>query len=187
MMNEVDHYIATLSGKKQEWVSTLVQFMREAYSPVTESFSKKMPTYEGEGFYIAFAARSGYFSFCTSDEQALSLIQQLSPTAKLGKHCAQLKYSDPAAIEVLMDVIKEVIDYQQAQRGHNITDMAAFKKWNALQPEFQQLIIQNVFCGTCGVTKIVDFTMQNDRFGFVLTGQCEKCGNNVARYVEDEQ
>lgn len=186
-MNQVDEYIAALSGKKQEWVSALVQFMREAHPSITESFSKNMPTYEGEGFYIAFAARSSYFSFFTSDERVFSLIQHLSPTATFGKNSARLKYSEPTftAIDILTDVIQEIIDHHQAQRGHNITDMEAFKKWNALQPETQQLIIQNVFCGTCGITKIVEYSLQNDRFGFVLNGQCEKCGKKVTRLVEE--
>lgn len=185
-MNEVNQYIAAMKENKQkEWVSELVHFMREAYPSVSETFSNNMPTYKGEGFYIAFVARSSYFSFYTSDQRVFSLIQDLSPTATLGKNCARIKYSEYAATEILMDVIKVIVDYHQSQRSHTVTDIEALRKWKEISPEIQQLLLQNVFCSTCGVTKIVDYTLHNDRFGVVLEGKCKQCGNQIARLVED--
>ncbi len=43
----------------------------------------------------------------------------------------------------------------------------------------------NVFCSTCGVTTIADYTMHDDKLGILLKGKCNKCGKNVARLVED--
>lgn len=185
-MNLVDLYLATLTGKKLEWLSDLVEFMRETYPTVKESLYNNMARYEGEGFYIAFAARSSYFSFYTNERRVFPIIQELSPTAELGKDCARLKYSEHAYYDILTDMIKEIIDRHQAQRSHKIIDFEAIKKWNAIPPEAQRLFLQNVFCSKCGVTEVVDYTIQNDRFGIVILGKCKKCGDKVARVIEDE-
>ncbi|WP_131820645.1 DUF1801 domain-containing protein [Desulfoscipio geothermicus] len=95
-MNQVDKYIATLEGTKQEWVSELVCFMREVYQDIPETFDYKMPTYKGDGFYIAFAARKNYFSFYTSDVRVLSLIKELSPTAQTGQRLCKTKIYRPS-------------------------------------------------------------------------------------------
>jgi len=184
-MNQVDKYIAALEGTKQEWVSELVYFMREVYRDIPETFDYKMPTYKGDVFYIAFAAWKNYFSFYTSDVRVLSLIKDLSPTAKLGKGCAKLKYSDQAAVEMLTDVIKEIVDYHKAQKSTAVIDLEAAKKWAEISPDIRRQLINNVFCSKCGVTAIVDYVLHNDRFGIVLKGKCKKCGGDVARLVEN--
>lgn len=63
---------------------------------------------------------------------------------------------------------------------------SALEKWNAIPERVQNLLIKNVFCKTCGVTTIVDFDIKNDEFGIVLEGKCKKCGNGVARFIENE-
>lgn len=185
MMNQVEEYIASLEGTKQEWISDLVDFMREAYPDIPESFDHKMPTYQGDDFFIAFAAQKNYFSFYTSDVRVLSLVKELSPTASLGKGCAKLKYSEQAAVEILIDAIKEIADYHNARRSTAVTDIKAAKKWSKISPKTQWLLINNVFCRQCGVTTIVEYVLHNDRFGVVLKGKCKKCSKDVARFVED--
>ena len=64
-------------------------------------------------------------------------------------------------------------------------DFMALQKWNRIPDEFQQKIIDNVFCRNCKITTIVDYEITNDEFGILLKGKCYKCGNNVARFVED--
>ena len=185
-MNQIDTYITTLQGTKQDWILKLVKFVRDVCPDLTETFDNKMPTYRGEDFYFAFAARKNYFSFYTSDVQVLSLIKELSPTATLGKGCARLKYTEHAAIEILTDVIQEIVNYHNARRSTSVTDIKAVKKWAKISPDIQQMLINNVFCSKCGVTTIVDYALHNDRFGVVLKGKCKKCGGDIARFVEDE-
>lgn len=185
MLNQVDEYIASLEGLKQEWVSELVNFMREVYPDIPENFDNKMPTYQSDSFVIALAAQKNYFSFYTSDVRVLSLVKELSPTASLGKGCAKLKYSEQAAVEILIDAIKEIVDYHNARRSTAVIDMKAAKKWAKISPKTQQLLIHNVFCSQCGVTTIVEYVLHNDRFGVVLEGKCKTCGKDVARFVED--
>ena len=67
-----------------------------------------------------------------------------------------------------------------------VVDFKAAKKWNKLSKDMQRLILDNVFCSTCGVTTIIDYSLHNDKFGVVLKGKCKNCGQDVARVVEDE-
>ena len=185
-MKLVDEYIAALEDAKKEWVTLMVNFMREVFPEDEETFDYKMPTYKGDGYFIAFAAQKNYFSFYTDDARVLSLIKELVPSASMGKGCARIKYSNEFAVEALMDACKEIVDYYKSKQSPAISDMKALKKWAKIPHNIQQLLISNVFCSKCGVTTIVDFGIHNDRLGMVLKGHCKKCGGGVARFVEDE-
>ncbi|HZK54130.1 MAG TPA: DUF1801 domain-containing protein [Desulfosporosinus sp.] len=185
-MNKVDEYISSFHGAKIEWLTALVSFMREIYPQISETFDHKMPIYQGDGFYVAFAAQKSYFSFYTDDVRVLSLIKDSLPGVSLGKSVARVKYSANEAVEVLIDVIKEVVDYHNARRSDTVTDIKALKKWATVPLEMQQKIIANVFCSKCGVTTMVNYSLHDDRFGIALKGKCKKCGAVVARFVEDE-
>jgi len=69
----------------------------------------------------------------------------------------------------------------------SVTDFKAAKKWSRIPKNIQELLLNNVFCSTCGVTTIVEYSMYNDKFGILLKGKCKKCGKDVARLIEDEQ
>ncbi|MFC7372399.1 hypothetical protein ACFQPF_12010 [Fictibacillus iocasae] len=65
--------------------------------------------------------------------------------------------------------------------------MVANKKWLAISKEIRSELIQNVYCTHCvDVVAIENFTINEDKFGLVLEGKCEKCGNEVARVIEEE-
>jgi uncharacterized protein YdhG (YjbR/CyaY superfamily) len=182
----VDEYISNLDSEKSEWPQLLVEFMREAFPEIEESFDHKMPTYQGDGYFIAFAAQKNYFSFYTDDTSVLPLIKELIPSASMGKGCARIKYNDETAIESLIDVCKEIVDHHNSKRSSTISDMKALKKWSKVPTHVQKLLIDNVYCSKCGVTTIVNYSIQNDRLGLVLKGFCKKCGAPVARFVEDD-
>jgi len=185
-VNKVDEYVRSFNGVKNEWLTSLVSYMREAYPDISETLDHKKPTYQGDSFYVAFAAQKNYFSFYTDDLRVLPLIKDLLHGTSLGKGCARVKYSENAAVEVLIDVTKEVVDYHNARRSTTVTDIKAVKKWAKVPLDVQQKIIRNVFCSKCGVTTIVDYSLHNDRFGAVLKGKCKQCGGLVARFIEDE-
>lgn len=67
-----------------------------------------------------------------------------------------------------------------------VTDFKAAQKWTKIPKNIKQLIINNVFCSKCGVTTIVEYTINDEKFGVLLKGKCKKCGNDVRRLVEDE-
>ena len=59
-------------------------------------------------------------------------------------------------------------------------------KWNTISKSNQAKLLNNVFCGKCGVTTIVEYTIENSQSDIVLQGKCTKCGGKVARVVEFE-
>ncbi|MDA7026672.1 hypothetical protein PJ311_08635 [Bacillus sp. CLL-7-23] len=124
------------------------------------------------------------FLFTTDDKRVLPLIKDLIPSAFMGKSCARIKYSHEYAIEELMDVCKEIVDDHNRKRSSVITDMTGLKKWSSIPSKTQQVLLNNVFCSTCGVTTMVNYSVQNDRLGLALKGKC--CGGNVARFIENE-
>ncbi|MFT9493946.1 iron chaperone [Anaerosolibacter sp.] len=185
-MKLVNEYISVIEGIKKEWIILMVNFMREVFPEVEETFDYKMPTYKGDGYFIAFAAQKDYFSFYTNDTRMLSLIKELVPSASMGKGCIRIKYNNEFEIEALMDACKEIIDYHKSNQSSDVTDLKALKKWAKVPSNIQQLLINNVYCLKCGVTTIIDYGIHNDRFGLVLKGTCKKCRGSVARFVEDE-
>ena len=68
----------------------------------------------------------------------------------------------------------------------SVIDFKAAQKWAKVPKNIQELLINNVFCSSCKVTTITDYTLHDDKFGVLLKGICKKCGKNVARLVEDE-
>ena len=68
----------------------------------------------------------------------------------------------------------------------NITDFEALKIWSRIPPDYQKRLINNVFCTNCGVTTIVDYSITTDKYGVLLKGKCNACGNAVARLIENE-
>ncbi|QNO13512.1 hypothetical protein HYG86_01380 [Alkalicella caledoniensis] len=69
----------------------------------------------------------------------------------------------------------------------SVTDFNAMKKWNIIPKSIQGRLLSNVFCVKCGVTTIVDYSIQNHKLGILLSGKCKKCGHSVARLIEDEE
>jgi uncharacterized protein YutE (UPF0331/DUF86 family) len=47
--------------------------------------------------------------------------------ASIGKGCARIKYSNGFAIEALIDVCKEIVDYHKSKQSPAITEIKALK------------------------------------------------------------
>lgn len=184
-MNLVDEYMDSLDEPKKTWLFTMVHFMREVFPELKESLNNKRPTYTGTGFFIAFGAQKNYFTFYTDDREMLPLINELVPSVAMGKGSAKIKYTSISALKSMMDLCIEIVDQHKAQQSPTITDIKALKKWTQIPPNIQNLILGNVLCSTCGITRIVNYGIQDDRFGIILNGFCEKCVGHVVRMVEN--
>jgi hypothetical protein len=68
----------------------------------------------------------------------------------------------------------------------SVTDLRAAQKWSKLPQELKHKLLENVFCSSCGVTTIVEYTLHDDKFGILIKGKCKKCGIEVARLVENQ-
>lgn len=62
----------------------------------------------------------------------------------------------------------------------------ALRKWNQLDIAKQDMLLANVFCVDCIVTTAVDYEVVSSRNGILIKGKCKKCGQNVARVVEED-
>ena len=66
-----------------------------------------------------------------------------------------------------------------------IINIKAMQKWNEFPKDLQIRILNNVFCGNCIITTIVEYDIVLSAEGIVLLkGKCKKCGDAVARVVE---
>lgn len=68
----------------------------------------------------------------------------------------------------------------------SVTDFRAVQKWAKLIQNIKQLILTNIFCPSCGIKTIQEYTLHDDKFGILLKGKCSNCGMEVARLVENE-
>jgi Fe-S cluster biogenesis protein NfuA len=110
--------------------------------------------------------------------------------------CFKCSNSDAEFIKILDDKIKYRLVGKCKQCGNEVVTLinkeklenrnkSALDKWNAIPENIKEMLINNVFCGACGVTTIIDFDIKNDELGIVLEGKCKKCGNEVARFIEN--
>lgn len=66
-----------------------------------------------------------------------------------------------------------------------VLEIQAVYKWRNIEKHIQKMLLENVFCGTCGVTTIRDYSIESHDLGLLLTGSCKKCEGPVARVVEN--
>lgn len=186
-MSKIQNYLEQFEDVKREWVEQLVLFMREE-TQLQECFDYKMPTYKGHDFYIAFAAQKNYFSFYTDEGSVLEIFKAEMPSTSLGESCARIKYKEQDALNIMMNIIKEIISMHRDTRKDAISDLSAIKKWKAIPEYGRRMLSSNVFCSKCGVTTLEEgFTIhENKTSGIILKGRCEKCGRQVARCIEND-
>ena len=83
--------------------------------------------------------------------------------------------------------IKEIKQHgefiEQDDLSTKATDIEALRKWNKISKDIQNRILQNVFCSTCGVTTIIDYSITEERSGII--GKCKKYNKPVARLIEE--
>lgn len=77
--------------------------------------------------------------------------------------------------------------YRKYRRcGQWQTDIAALRKWSKLDRVTQNRLLANVFCIDCVVTTAIDYEVVSGEEGILIKGKCKKCGQDVARVVEED-
>jgi RecJ-like exonuclease len=72
--------------------------------------------------------------------------------------------------------------------AHEPTDLSAERRWLAHAQQFRDAVLDNVWCSRCrGAVRILDYTVQPKTGGIALVGSCVTCGNEVARYIGDNE
>ena len=66
-----------------------------------------------------------------------------------------------------------------------VVSFSANKKWLAIPVATRKELERNVWCvHCCDVVQIVDYVVKESPPGIVLEGKCQKCSNEVARFIE---
>ena len=113
-MNTVNDYLSRFDGIQNEWLLTFITFMRENFPNIQETISYQMPTYKFNGIYIAFSVAKDHFTFHTLDFEMIEEFKLQLPNSKFGKGCAKVKYNDKAAIPILFDLCKKIVDRSES-------------------------------------------------------------------------
>ena len=114
-MNSVDDYVNSFEGVKKEWLTTFVTFMRENFPEIQETISYRIPTYKFDDKYIAFSSTAkDHFTFHSLDFEMIEELKNLLPRAKFGKGCAKVNYADKAAIPILFDMSRKIVERSRA-------------------------------------------------------------------------
>ncbi len=116
IMKPVDEYIGRFDGVQKEWLQTFVAFMREHFPGAQEKISYQMPMYKFGKQYIAFSVAQDHFSFHTVDFDMVEELKKLLPKAKFGKGCAKVKFGDKAAIPVLFEMAKKIVERSERSK-----------------------------------------------------------------------
>lgn len=115
-MNAVDEFIDGFEGEKKECLTTMVTFMRQNFPEVQETISYQIPTYKFDGQCIAFSAAQDHFTFHTLDFEMIDELKSLLPKAKFGRGSAKIAYADRAAIPILFEMCRKIIDRSKAKK-----------------------------------------------------------------------
>ena len=113
-MNAVDDYINRYEGVKKEWLTIFVTFMRENFPGVQEIISYQMPTYKFNRNYIAFSIAKDHFTYHSLDFEMIEALKNLLPKAKFGKGSAKVNYNDRAAIPILFEMSRKIVERSKA-------------------------------------------------------------------------
>lgn len=90
--------------------------------------------------------------------------------------------------------IGEVISVLKNEQGEpkiahkqEAISFTANKKWLEIPVEMRKQLERNVWCSFCSdVVKIENYVVKASPPGIVLEGKCQKCGHDVARFIEME-
>jgi hypothetical protein len=68
------------------------------------------------------------------------------------------------------------------------TDFSAERRWLAYSRRFRDAVTDNVWCTRCRkAVRILRYTVHPKPGGIALVGTCAACGNQVFRYIGDNE
>ena len=65
-----------------------------------------------------------------------------------------------------------------------IKELTPKEKWDNIEKENQNKLLNNVWCNNCKCTKMVEYKVYGNKYGIILRGKCSKCNGRVARVIE---
>lgn len=78
--------------------------------------------------------------------------------------------------------IRQEMEADEFRKGENTTDIAALRLWKKYSEEEKELWLHNAFCIHCGNASFKPgYNLRKGKFGVVIEGLCDKCGEKIAR------
>ncbi len=60
-------------------------------------------------------------------------------------------------------------------------------KWMRIPKDIREKLLNNVWCSNCrGVVRAVEYSVEDNKMGLVIKGNCASCGDKVVRVIENE-
>lgn len=58
--------------------------------------------------------------------------------------------------------------------------------WIKIPKDIREKLLRNVWCSNCcGVVRVVEYSIEDDKIDLIIKGKCGNCGGEVARVVEN--
>ena len=84
-------------------------------------------------------------------------------------------------------VLLTILRNEDRRDDSSVVQLTVWKKWMEIPAATREKIIGNVWCTHCSKAVIIrDYTINNERLGLVLKGNCGECGGQVVRVVEND-
>lgn len=85
--------------------------------------------------------------------------------------------------------LKELRRYFEADEDKHskvkeTVNIKATQQWKSIPADIRHYIVNNCFCRKCGVTRIVNYYVGTTKYGLLLEGECQECGQRVNRVVD---
>lgn len=78
--------------------------------------------------------------------------------------------------------IRQEMEMDEFKKGEGTTDIEAARLWKSYPDEAKEMWLHNAYCRKCGATSFrPGYNLRKDNFGVVIEGNCNKCGEKIAR------
>lgn len=58
--------------------------------------------------------------------------------------------------------------------------------WMKIPKDIREKLLNNVWCSNCtGVVRVVEYSIEDDKIGLIIKGECANCAGKVVRVVEN--
>lgn len=101
------------------------------------------------------------------------------------KEMAEQFRADGCDEETVEKFIRQEMDMDEFRKDEGTTDLDAYREWMDMPEDVRDMFLHNAFCRNCGVASFAKgYNIRRDKFGIVIEGICDKCGEEIARVVD---
>ncbi|XDD50747.1 DUF1801 domain-containing protein [Leptospira sp. WS92.C1] len=136
MSSEIHNYIESQTEIRKKRLLSLRTWIVDSFPEIQESMKYRMPTYQLEENWIAFASQKNYISIYLCDANFLKDLKRKFPTLITGKACLNIKDNDPFPFNEIQTSIRLILKSKPKLRisnGKSATQRNSPSKRNSLR------------------------------------------------------